>query len=243
MRIRCDRRTWINTSPVSYKRHRFPPQIIAHAVWLYYRFPLSLRLVEEMLLERGIVVSNETIRRWGKKFGPDYARRLRRKQPSRDDIWHLDEVVITIAGRKHWLWRAVDQDGYVLDEIVQNRRNAKAAKRLLTRLLKKQGLAPKRMITDKLRSYGAAKRQVTPDVEHRSHKGLNNRAENSHVPLRKRERVMQGFRSPGSLQRFVSIFSALRNLFVPPRSKRSALATHIHRLQAMAEWKAVTVLS
>lgn len=168
---------------------------------------------------------------------------MRRKQPSRDDIWHLDEVAITIAGRKHWLWRAVDQDGYVLDEIVQNRRNAKAAKRLLTRLLKKQGVAPKRMITDKLRSYGAAKRQVMPDVEHRSHKGLNNRAENSPVPLRKRERVMQGFRSPGSLQRFVSIFSALRNLFVPPRSKRSALATHIHRLQAMADWKAITVVS
>jgi putative transposase len=220
---------------ISYKRHRFPPQIIAHAVWLYYRFPLSLRLVEEMLLERGIVVSYETIRRWGKKFGPDYARRLRRKQPSRDDIWHLDEVVITIAGRKRWLWRAVDQDGYVPDEIVQNRRNAKAAKRLLTCLLKKQGVAPKRMITDKLRSYGAAKRQVMPDVEHRSHKGLNNRAENSHVPLRKRERVMQSFRSPGSLQLFVSIFSALRNLFVPPRSERSALATHIHRLQAVAE--------
>jgi len=229
--------------PVSYKRHRFPPQIIAHAVWLYYRFPLSLRLVEEMLLERGIVVSYETIRRWGKKFGPDYARRLRRKQPSRDDIWHLDEVVITIAGRKHWLWRAVDQDGHVLDEIVQNRRNAKAAKRLLTRLLRKQGVAPKRMITDKLRSYGAAWRQVMPDVEHWSHKGLNNRAENSHVPLRKRERVMQGFRSLGSLQRFVSIFSVLRNLFVPPRSKRSALSTHIHRLRAMAEWKAVTGVS
>jgi len=135
------------------------------------------------------------------------------------------------------LWRAVDQDGYVLDEIVQNRRNTKAAKRLLTRLSKKQGVAPKRMITDKLRSYGAARRQVMPDVEHRSHKGLNNRAENAHVPLRKRERTMQGFRSPGTLQRFVSIFPALRNLFVPPCSKRSALAIHIHRLQAMAEWE------
>jgi putative transposase len=228
----------MNTPPISYKRHRFPPQIIAHAVWLYYRFPLSLRLVEEMLLERGIVVSYETIRRWAKKFGPDYARRLRRKKPSPNDIWHLDEVVISIAGRKHWLWRAVDQDGYVLDEIVQSRRNTKAAKRLLTRLLKKQGVAPKRMITDKLRSYGAARRQVMPTVEHRSHKGLNNRAENSHVPLRKRERMMQGFRSPGSLQRFVSVFSAIRNLFVPPRSKRSALTTHIHRVHAMAEWKA-----
>ena len=124
---------------------------------------------------------------------------MRSKRPSSNDIWHLDEVLITIAGKKHWLWRAVDQDGYVLDEIVQNRRNTKAAKRLLTRLLKKQGLAPKRMITDKLRSYGAAKRQVMRDVEHRAHKGLNNRAENSHVPLRKRERTMQGFRSPGML--------------------------------------------
>lgn len=131
----------------------------------------------------------------------------------------------------------------MLDEIVQNRRNTKAAKRLLTRPLKKQGLAPKRMITDKLRSYGAARRQVMPHVEHWSHKGLNNHAENSHVPLRKRERTMQGFRPPGSLQRFISIFSALRNLFVPPRSNRSALATHIHRLQAMAEWKAATVAS
>lgn len=161
----------MNTSPISYKRHRFPPQIIAHAVWLYFRFPLSLRLVEEMLLERGIVVSYETIRRWAKKFGPDYARRLHRKKPSRNDVWHLDEVVITIAGRKHWLWRAVDQDGYLLDEIVQNRRNTKAAKRLLNRLLTKQGHAPKRIITDKLRSYGAARRQIMPNVEHRSHKG------------------------------------------------------------------------
>ena len=155
-------------------------------------------------------------------------------------MWYLDEVVITIASRKHWLWRAVDQDGYVLDAIVQNRRNTKAAKRLLTRLLKKQGILPKRMITDKLRSYGAARRQIMPNVEHRSHKGLNNRAENSHVPLRKRERTMQRFRSPGSLQRFVSVFSALRNLFVPPRSQRSALQIHLHRLQTIAEWKAVT---
>lgn len=148
------------------------------------------------------------------------------------------KVVITVAGKKHWLWRAVDQDGYVLDEIVQTRRNTKAAKRLLTRLLKKQGLPPKRMITDKLRSYGAARRQVLPDIEHRSHKGLNNRAENSHVPLRKRERMMQGFRSPGALQRFVSIFSAVRNLFVPPSSKRSAFQDRLYRLSAMAQWKA-----
>jgi putative transposase len=223
--------------PVSYKRHRFPPEVIAHTVWLYFRFPLSLRLAEEMLLERGIVVSYETVRRWAIKFGPEYARRIKRKRPSRHDTWHLDEVVVSIAGEKHWLWRAVDQDGYVLDEIVQARRDTKAAKRLLKRLLKKQGCPPRRMITDKLSSYAAARRQIMPRVDHRSHKGLNNRAENSHLPLRRRERVMQGFHSLGGLQRFASVFSAVRNLFVPPRSRRSALATHLHRLNAMVEWK------
>jgi putative transposase len=228
----------MNLPTISYKRHRFPPQIIAHAVWLYFRFPLSLRLVEEMLLERGIVVSYETVRRWAMKFGPSYARRLRRKTPSPRDIWHLDEVVISIAGQQHWLWRAVDQDGYVLDEIVQTRRDTKAAKRLLKRLLKRQGCPPRRMITGKLCSYAAARRQIMPAVEHRSHKGLSNRAENSHLPLRKRERMMQGFRSAGGLQRFTSVFSAMRNLFVPPRSHRFALATHLHRLQALAAWKA-----
>ncbi|UXS05454.1 IS6 family transposase [Agrobacterium tumefaciens] len=230
----------MTTPTVSYKNHRFPPSIIAHAVWLYFRFPLSLRLVEEMLQERGIIVSYETIRRWGRKFGPTYAKHLRRRRPSREDVWHLDEVVISIAGRKHWLWRAVDQNGYILDEIVQSRRDTKAARRLLIRLLKKQGQPPKRIITDKLRSYGAARREVMPAVEHRSHKGLNNRAEDSHLPLRKRERQMQGFRSVGGLQRFISVFSAVRNLFVAPHRKRSALAIHIHRVRALAHWKAAT---
>ncbi|MBY3027478.1 IS6 family transposase [Rhizobium leguminosarum] len=230
----------MNSPTVSYKNHRFPPQIIARAVWLYFGFPLSLRMVEEMLLERGIVVSHEAIRRWGRKFGTAYARQLCRKRPSRKEIWHLDEVVISIGGRKHWLWRAVDQDGYVLDEIVQTRRDTKAAKRLLVRLLTKQGLSPKRIVSDKLRSYGAARREVMPGVEHRSHKGLNNRAENSHLPLRKRERMMQGFRSVEGLQRFISVFSAVRNLFVAPHQKNSALAIHIHRIRAMAQWKAVT---
>jgi putative transposase len=193
-----------------------------------------------LLLERGIAVSYETVRRWAMKFGLDYARRLKRKKPGRCDIWHLDEVVITINGEKRYLWRAVDQDGYVLDEIVQIRRNARAAKRLLERLLRKQGCPPKRMITDKLGSYGAARRKIMPKVEHRQHKGLNNRAENSHVPIRKRERAMQGFRSWSGLQKFVETFSAVRNLFVPPRSHRSAFATHLHRLSAMAEWKSVT---
>jgi putative transposase len=212
-------------------------------VWLYFRFPLSLRLVEEMLLERGMVVSYETVRRWALKFGPDYARCLKRKRPSRRDIWHIDEVVVTISGQKHWLWRAVDQDGYVLDEIVQTRRDTKAAKRLLRRLLKKQGCPPRRMITDKLGSYAAAHRQIMPAVEHRSHKGLNNRAENSHLLLRRRERIMQGFRSAGGLQRFVNVFSAVGNLFVPPRSRRSALAIHLHRLEAMVAWKSAAGLA
>ena len=232
----------MTSSPVSYKRHRFPPQIIAHAVWLYFRFPLSLRLVEEMLLERGIVLSYETIRRWAMKFGLDYARRLKRKKPGRRDVWHLDEVVVSINGEKRYLWRAVDQDGYILDEIVQVRRNARAAQRLLKRLLHKQGCHPRRLVTDKLGSYAAARRKIMPGVEHRSHKGLNNRAENSHVPLRKRERVMQGFRSWRGLQHFVDVFSALRNLFVPSRpSRRSAISIHLHRLQAFAEWRSVTL--
>lgn len=229
--------------PVSYKRHRFPRELITHAVWLYHRFPLSLRLVEEMLLERGIVVSYETIRRWGRKFGPAYVRRLRRKPARPGDIWHLDEARIVIAGRPHWLWRAVDQDGYVLDEILQGRCNTKAAKRLLIRLLRKQGAAPRRMVTDKLKSYAAAKRRVMPRVRHLSHKGLNNRAENSHLPLRKRERILQRFRSPGHCQRFVAVFAAVRNLFVPPRSIDTALGRHIHRVRAFAHWNAATALA
>ncbi|CAN7681938.1 IS6 family transposase [Phyllobacterium sp. LjRoot231] len=226
------------TAP-TYKNHRFPIEIVARAIWLYFRFNVSLREVEEMMLERGVVVSYETIRRWCRKHSANYTCRLHRKPPSHEDVWHLDELVVRVNGRKCWLWRAVDHDGYVLDEIVQTRRNTKAARRLLIRLLKKQGMAPKRMITDKLRSYGAAKRQVMPHVEHRSHKGLNNREENSHLPFRKRERTRQGFRSIGSLQQFLSIFSSVRNLFVPSRVNRSASQILIHRRKAMAEWNAV----
>jgi putative transposase len=232
----------MSMSPVSYKRHRFPREIIAHAVWLYVRFLLSFRLIEEMLLERGIIVSYETVRRWSLKFGAAFARGLRRKRAKPGDIWHLDEVRIAIKGRPHWLWRAVDQDGYVLDEIVQTRRNTKAARRVLIRLLRKQGAAPKRMITDKLKSYAAAKRTIMPGVRHLSHKGLNNRAENSHLPLRKREHAMQRFRSPGGLQRFLALFSAVRNLFVPPSSVSSALARHLYRVKALAQWKTATAL-
>lgn len=152
----------MNEQAPTYKNHRFPISIVARAVWLYFRLNLSLREVEELMLERGVVVSYETIRRWCRSHGSLLTARLRRKTPSANDVWHLDEVVVSIGGKKCWLWRAVDQDGYVLDEIVQIRRNTKAAKRLLVRLLKKQGCAPKRIVTDKLRSYGAARRQVIP---------------------------------------------------------------------------------
>lgn len=227
--------------PTTYKNHRFPIDIVSRAIWLYFRFNVSLREVEEMMLERGVAVSYETIRRWCRAHGATITAQLRRKAPSSADVWHLDEVAVRIGGKKCWLWRAVDQDGYVLDEIVQTRRNTKAARRLLTRLLKKQGLAPKRIITDKLRSYGAARRQVMAHVEHRSHKGLNNRAENSHLPFRKRERTRQGFRSIGSLQHFVSIFSAVRNHFIPGRSNRSAAQIRNLRQNAMAEWRAAAL--
>ena len=216
---------------VSYKRHRFPPEIITHAVWLYVRFNLSLRDVEEMLLERGIDVSYETIRRWVAKFGPQIARNLRRRQERPGDIWHLDEVVVMILGRKLWLWRAVDQDGIVLEELLQSKPDKRAAKRLLKSPIKRFGL-PKRIVTDKLRSYGAAKREIASGLEHRSHKGLNNRAENSHLPFRKRERCMQGFRSPGGLQRIVTCQSAARNRFSIPARRRFANATRYHRMEA-----------
>ncbi len=226
-----------------YRRHRFPREIIAHVVWLHARFPLSLRMVEEMLLERGIEVSYETVRRWGAKFGPALARELRRRAPRPGDIWHLDEARVVIRGRVRWLWRAVDQHGVVLEEILQRRRDKDAARRILVALLKKQGWRPRRIVTDKLASYAAAKRELAPTLEHRAHKGLNNRAENSHVPLRKRERQMQGFRSPGGLQRFVSVFSAVRNLFVPPARRRSALATRFHRLEAFDVWRQIAGLA
>ena len=161
----------------SYAGYRFPAEIISHAVWLYFRFPLSLRMVDELLAARGIVVSHETVRQWALKFGQGFANQIRRRLLAVGDKWHLDEVVLTIAGVKHWLWRAVDQNGTVLDILVQSRRDARAAKRLMRKLLKRQCQAPRVVITDKLASYGAAKRAVMPSVEHRKHKGLNNRAE------------------------------------------------------------------
>src|SRR6185503_9469104 len=155
-----------STAKSPYAGHRFPAEIIAHVVWLYFRFPLSLRMVEEMLAARGILVSHESVRQWALKFGPAFANRIRRRLPQAGDKWHLDEVVITIAGKKHWLWRAVDQDGIVLDVLVQSRRDQQAAKRLLRKLLKRQMRPPRVLITDKLASYPVAKKALMPGVEH-----------------------------------------------------------------------------
>jgi putative transposase len=222
-----------------YARHRFPAEVISHAVWLYFRFPLSLRMVEEMLAARGILVSHETVRQWALKFGQSFVHQTRRRLPAAGDMWHLDEVVISIAGRKHWLWRAVDQYGIVLDILVQSRRNAKAAKRLLRKLLKKQGTAPRVLITDKLASYAAAKKAVMPGVEHRQHRGLNNRAENSHQPTRRRERIMKRFKSAGQAQRFLSAHDQVANLFRRP-ANTNASDHRRARARAFQVWSEVT---
>jgi putative transposase len=171
---------FVDAVPVSYRGHRFPAEVISHCVWLYHRFPLSFREVEELMLERGIVLSYETVRRWCAKFGQTYANALSSRQPRPGDKWHLDEVFIKINGDQKYLWRAVDQDGNVLDILVQNRRDKAAARRFFRRLMKRTGAVPRVIVTDKLRSYGAAHREVMPRVEHRQSKYLNNRAENSH---------------------------------------------------------------
>jgi putative transposase len=219
-----------------YVGHRFPPEIIGHVIWLYFRFPLSLRMVEEMLAARGIIVSHETVRQWARKFGQAFANQIRRRLPHPGDKWHLDEVVITIAGKKHWLWRAVDQSGMVLDVLVQSRRDKRAAKRLLRKLLKRQCRAPRVMITDKLGSYGAAKKELMPGVEHRRHKGLNNRAENSHQPTRRRERQMKRFKSAGQAQRFLSAHDQIGNLFHLRRDHVTASEYRAARARAFEMW-------
>ena len=183
------------TAPL-YKRHRFPGEVISHAVWLYYRFLLSYRDVEELLAERGITVSYETIRQWCQKFGQTFAGRLRRRRHRPGDKWYMDEMQLKINGRRYWLWRAVDQGGVVLDILVQERRNQEAAEAFLRRLVEGHGYQPRVVITDKLASYPPALQRVLPGVEHRRHKGLNNRAEHSHRPTRRRERVRQRFTSP-----------------------------------------------
>ncbi|MGY3685080.1 transposase-like protein [Streptomyces sp. TE33382] len=197
----------MSSASPSCKGHRYPVEVISHCVWLYFRFPLSFREVEELMLERGVIVSCETIRRWSAKFGRACADGLRRRRPRPGDKWHPVEVSVKIDGEQKYLWRAVDQDGNVLGILLRSRRDKAAAGRFFRRLMKKTRTVPRVVVTDKLRSCGAAHREVMPSVEHRSHKGLDNRAENSHQPTRQRERAMKGFRSVSGAQRFLSAFT------------------------------------
>ena len=203
----------MNAKTPSYHGYRFPPEIISHAVWLYYRFCLSFRDVEDLLAERGITVSYETIRQWSRKFGAEYARKLKRREGRLGDTWHLDELFVTIQGERQYLWRAVDQDGDVLDILVQPRRNRRAAERFFRKLLKGQGSEPQRLVTDKLKSYSAAHRTIMPSVVHDTARYANNRAEVSHQPTRQRERQMRRFKSAGQAQRFLSVRGVILNLF------------------------------
>jgi putative transposase len=228
------------TTAPSYRGYRYPAEIIAHGVWLYHRFPLSFREVEEMMLQRGVVVSYETIRRWCAKFGPVYAAGLRRRRIRLGDKWHLDEVFIKVNGVQRYLWRAVDQDGNVLDILVQNRRDKAAARRFFRKLMKGTASVPRVVVTDKLRSYGAAHREVMPSVEHRRSRYLNNRAENSHQPTRQRERAMKGLRSVGSAQRFLACFSRISAHFRPRRHRMTAPVYRSVMTDRFTTWNQIT---
>ena len=221
---------------LSYRRHRFPPEIIQHAIWLYLRFTLSYRDVEELLAERGVEISYETVRRWVLKFGPVIARRLRRRRPQPSDRWHLDEIVVRIAGKRMYLWRAVDHEGEVLDMLVQRRRDSRAALRLMRKLLKKQGFAPKLLVTDKLRSYVSAFRRLGLSCPHQQGLRKNNRAENSHQVVRLRERKLQRFKSARSAQCFLSMHAAVYNTFNFQRHLVSRSTLRIFRAEAAAQW-------
>src|SRR5438094_9143237 len=222
---------------LSYRRHRFPPSIIQHAIWLYLRFTLSYRDVEELLAERGLEVSYEKVRRWVLKFGPGIARKLRRCRPRPSDRWHLDEMVVRIAGKRMYLWRAVDHEGEVLDTLVQRRRDKRAALRLMRKLLKKQGFAPKLLTTDKLGSYGSAFRHLRLTGPHQQGLRQNNRAENSHQAVRRRERKMQRFKSAGSAQRFLNMHAAVHNNFNIRRHLISRSTRRVFRAEAAAHWQ------
>jgi transposase-like protein len=226
--------------PISYARHQFPAEIIRHAVWLYLRFTLSYRDVEELLAERGIETSYETVRRWVLKFGPSFARNLRRLRPKPTGMWHLDEMVVSIQGRRMYLWRAVDSEGEVLDLLVQSKRDTAAALRLMRKLLKKQGYAPDELVTDKLGSYGAARRELRLSARHEQGLRKNNRAENSHQPVRRRERKQQRFKSAGSAQRSLSIHAAVHNTFNLQRHLISRRTFRSFRAEAAQAWQVAT---
>ena len=220
----------------SYKRHRFPPDVIRYAVWVYYRFNLSHRDVEDLLAERGITVSYETIRLWCIKFGPKYSRRLKRKHQGFGDTFYIDEVFVKINGKQHYLWRAVDQDGEVVDVFLQARRDGNAAKRFFRRLLRSHGGEPRKIVTDKLRSYAVAHRELIPEAIHDTSQYANNRAEQSHEPTRVRERGMRRFKSVGQAQRFLGTHAAVYNLFNLGRHLIRAEHYRNLRISAFSEW-------
>ena len=220
----------------TYKRHRFPPDIISYAVLLYYHFNLSHRDVEDLLAERGITVSQEAIRLWCIKFGAIYTRRLKRKHRGYGDVFYIDEVFVKINGRRYYLWRAVDQDGEVVDVFLQAKRDGAAAKRFFRRLLRSHGGEPRKIVTDKLRSYGVAHRELIPDAIHNNSQYANNLAEQSHEPTRVRERVMRKFKSIKQAQRFLGAHAAVSNLFNFGRHKVRAQHYRDLRVSAFAEW-------
>jgi putative transposase len=223
-----------------YKGHRFPPEIIQYAVWLYHRFSLSHRDIEDLLAERGISVSYESIRLCCNKFGPKYACRLKKKHQGYGDTFFIDEVFVKIDGKQHYLWRAVDQDGEVVDVFLQRRRDGNAAKRFFKRLLKTHRDEPRKIVTDKLRIYGVAHRELIPESFHDTSQSANNRAELSHQPTRVRERVMRRFKSMRQAQRFLTVHVALCNLFNLGRHLISAKNYRLFRLRAFASWKRTT---
>lgn len=226
---------------ISFKRHRFPPDTIRLAVWLYFRFTTSLRDVEEMLAERGIDVTYETVRCWANKFGPAIAANIRKRRGAADRVWHLDEMVVRINGVRMFMWRAVDKEGEVLDILVQKRRNKAAALKLLRKLLKNQGFVPEAIVTDGLASYKAALRDLGGLKRHKPGRLRdNNRVENSHLPVRRPERKMQRFKSQGQAQRFVSTHSAIYNTFNIQRHLVSRSTMRDFRTSAMAEWNAAS---
>jgi putative transposase len=228
--------------PLSFKRYRFPGDVIRQAVWLYFRFTLSIRDVEEMMAQRGVVVSREAIRCWINKFGPLIAANLRRRRPCSTGRWHLDEMVCKIGGRRMWLWRAVDDEGEVLDVLVQKRRNTAAAMKLFRKLLKRQGVRPETVTTDGLGSYRAVLRMLGILDRHRPG-GMrqNNRAENSHLVIRRRERKHQKFKSQGSAQRFPSAHSAIYNTFNTQTHLISRPTLRTFRAAAHQAWADATV--
>jgi putative transposase len=224
---------------ISYGGYRCPPEIIQQAIWLYVRFTLSFRDVEDLLAERGIFVSYETVRRWVNHFGPMIAADLRRRRSKPHTTWHLDEVYLKIDGRLVYLWRAVDAEGEVLDVLVQTRRNKRAALKLMRKLLKKYGFVPDKLVTDDLRSYAAAAKDLGIAKRHERGRWRNNRAENSHQPTRRREHKMQGFKSVGSAQRFPSVHAAAYNTFNVQRHLTSARTHRAFRASAMQTWDEV----